>query len=85
MRGERVIVRDFRGQYLIRRVWEANTEKVYVTDDAGYGELLQGLGTPPVGFPRTDAFRADAESVAAVLGGSDLEERKLRFWRPTNG
>ena len=53
MRGDMVIVRDFRGETLVRRVWEADQKAVYITDDQQFERLSAGKDAlMPVGFQR---------------------------------
>lgn len=63
MRGDLVIVRAFGGEPLIRRVWKEVSRGVYITTDTVFKKLMTGeSGTiQPVGFPREDVFRYDAE------------------------
>lgn len=56
MRGEIVVCKDFKGEPLVRRVWAATDEHVYITDDAGFARLSEGVGTDPIPFPRCDVY-----------------------------
>lgn len=60
MRGERVIVRAFDGEPLIRLIWEVSPTAVYICSEEGYQRLLAGGAWIPGGFPRNDVFRHDA-------------------------
>jgi|GEM_PF-1617220 hypothetical protein len=54
-RGDRVIVKDFAGKLLDRRVWGMAETVVYLCTDRLYEALLRGLErTPPIGFPKYD-------------------------------
>lgn len=84
VQGDLVVVRDFRGRPLIRRVWAADARGVYITDDVGFERLKAGQkGHIPVGFPREDVFEYDARLAPRAR---DLYEEgnwdwsKLRRW-----
>jgi hypothetical protein len=54
-----VVVRDFKGRALIRRVWDADAGAVYLTDDRGLVALQDGSAAlVPIGFRRDDVFAA---------------------------
>ncbi|MDE3113826.1 MAG: hypothetical protein KGK34_12870 [Chloroflexota bacterium] len=77
MRGDTVIVRADEGVPLVRRVWGADEQAVYVTDDATLAKLSAGADGPfPIGFPREDVFRYDAE-VAERIGRRGWEWSSL--------
>lgn len=57
MKGQLVVVKDFRGVALIRRVWTSDESAVYISDEQGFEALQRGVaGALPVGFPRRDVF-----------------------------
>lgn len=67
MRGDLVIVRAFKGVPLVRRVWEEVEHGVYITDDTHLERLLAGESEiQPIGFPREDVFKFDAEIAAGM-------------------
>ncbi len=73
MKGDRVIVRAFGDEALVRRVWQVNGQAVYVTDDLNFRRLEAGADAPfAIGFPREDVFRYDA-GAAARIGNSDWD------------
>lgn len=81
MRGEMVVVKDFRGRALIRRVWDADAGAVYITDDQQFERLLAGQeGLLPVGFPREDVFEYRPDIVGSIATGS-VEWNKLKLWK----
>jgi hypothetical protein len=68
MKGDRVIVRAYGDVPLVRRVWGADENAVYVTDEATMAKLSRGADGPfPIGFPREDVFHYEPE-VAARIG-----------------
>lgn len=76
MRGELVIVRDFSGKALLRRVWNADERAVYITNDEQFERLLADEeALLPVGFPREDVFEY-VPSVVELLG----QEQELVDW-----
>lgn len=76
MDRELLIIRDFAGRYLVRRAWDANNEKVYVTGESGPSEGLQ-----PIGFPREDAFEFDEQAAKAIEAGTSWDWERLQPWR----
>jgi hypothetical protein len=65
--GQRVFVRAFGGKILVRRVWEATPDVVYICSEDNYERLSKGLlGLWPVAFPREYVFRYDP-TVARTL------------------
>ncbi len=81
MRGEFVIVRDFRGKALLRRVWSADAKAVYITDDEQFERLLAAQeALLPVGFPRGDVFEYDAQVIESAGSGS-IEWGRLNQWK----
>ena len=60
MRGDIVIIRVFGGEPVLRRVWDVDKNKVYITDDLNMELLSSGKhGLEPIGFPREDVFKFD--------------------------
>lgn len=74
-----LIIRDFMGRYLVRKVWDATKEKVYVTSESGPSEGLQ-----PIGFPREDAFEFDEQAAKAIEAGMSWDWERLQPWRGLN-
>lgn len=67
MRGDFVIVRAYGEIPLIRRVWDENDKVVFITNDEQIELLLAGKNAiQPIGFPREDVFKCDAELVKSV-------------------
>ena len=61
-KGDKVIVRTFRGQPLIRRVWEVAQDVVFICSEENYKALSSGEdGLLPVGFPREYVYRYNAK------------------------
>ena len=85
MAGELVIIRDFRGRPLVRRVWMSDQRGVYITDDEGFASLKAGKRDHiPVGFPREDVFEYDPElAVRAqdLYASGAWDWGRLRRWR----
>ena len=75
MRGDFVVVRCWRDQAAVMRVWQADDQRVQVVAVPEYGAMVAGesdLG--PTGFPRTSVYWADNFS-----GNPDLTDfGKLR-------
>lgn len=59
MRGEKVIVRAFDGEPLVRLIWEVSQKAVYICSEEGYQRLLAGEPWLPIGFPKNDVFQYD--------------------------
>lgn len=55
--GDRVLLRAFRGEALVRRFVEPGERVAYVTDEEGFKALNMGAPTERViGFPWEDVF-----------------------------
>lgn len=67
MRGEKVIVRAFGGEPLLRRIWEVFPHVIDICSEEGYKKLMAGEDWLPVGFPREDVFRFDPKIADALL------------------
>lgn len=81
MRGELVIVRDFSGRALLRRVWDADEKAVYITDDQQFERLVSGHEALwPVGFPREDVFEYNP-GIAESIGKESIDWRMLSPWK----
>lgn len=81
MRGELVIVRDFRAKALIRRVWDADAKAIYITDDQQFERLVAGHeALLPIGFPKEDVFEYAPEIVESIAAGS-VDWNKLKRWK----
>ncbi len=60
MRGQIVIVRAFGDKPLVRRVWDADDEAVYISGEAEFQRRSEGKDAPPpVPFPRHDVYEYD--------------------------
>lgn len=78
MRGEMVVVRAFGNEPLVRRVWKATPEAVFICDEENYQRLIAGKeGYWPVGFPKKDVFCYDATLVDKLI---DNYESDLSLW-----
>jgi hypothetical protein len=52
-RGQLVMVADFKGEKLARRVWEDTGERVFITSDQGMREMASNQhGVWPIGVTR---------------------------------
>jgi hypothetical protein len=68
IRGDIVIVQEQGGSPLVRRVWDANDQAVFVCSEERYNDLLNEKDNRyPMGFPREYVFEYD-ESVLGTLG-----------------
>lgn len=78
MRGDLVVVKEFGGRPLIRRVWDSNDEVVYVCSEERYNFLLSGEDDRyPIGFPREYVFGYD-QSIVGTL--SSLWQVDPNIW-----
>lgn len=67
MKGDLVIVRADGGVALVRRVWAADEDAIYVTDDATFAMLSRGADGPfPIGFPHEDVFGYDSKAASQI-------------------
>lgn len=77
MKGELVIVKDAVGRPLLRRVWDATAEVVFVASQRCFDDLLAGkVAATPIGFPRGDVYSAPDGKVP-----KKLDWRCLRPWK----
>lgn len=59
MRGEQVIVKDYKGRPWVRRVWDSTEDIVFLTNDLQYELLKTGrVALEPLGCPRKDVFKS---------------------------
>lgn len=83
MRGDRAIVRDFKGRPVVCRVWDEDQTAVYVVNEDGL-KLLQsreGAATLiPIGFPREDVFEYDPD-VVKLVGQESVDWSRLNQWK----
>ena len=71
MRGSLVIARDYTGSPLLRRVWEAGSKVVYLSEESQFQQLSTGReALRPVGFPAGDVFAYDPKAAEAIASGS---------------
>lgn len=57
-KGDKVIVRDYAGQALIRVLWGVGETCVYLCSEEQYAQLLSGDDSAPaIGFPKFDVFQ----------------------------
>ena len=71
MRGSLVIARDYRGEPLVRRVWDSGSKLVYLSEESQFQHLSTGKnGLIPVGFPVEDVFGYDPKAVEEIARGS---------------
>jgi len=71
MRGSLVIARDYKGVALVRRVWEASSKVVYLSEERQFQQLSTGMDAlRPVGFPAADVFAYDPTAAEAIKNGS---------------
>jgi hypothetical protein len=60
MRGDTVIVRDYKGRPGVRRVWEADQNIVFVCSEERFKRLANNEDEwPATGLPREDVFCYD--------------------------
>lgn len=80
MRGQKVVVRAFGGKALVRRVWVADEDAVYVFDEQEFVLAVRGQQTLlPVGFPRKDVFEYEPGLEGHM---ASVDWRRLRPWTP---
>ena len=81
MRGEKVILRAFGGQPLVRVVWEVLDSSVLITDESGLKSLAAACGAMPIGFRFEDVFAFEEELARKLTenynGGSHLHWDQL--------
>jgi hypothetical protein len=71
MRGTIVVARDYKGDALLRRVWERSSKLVYLSEESQFQRLSTGRDAlTPVGFPIEDVFFCDTEVVKSMENGS---------------
>jgi hypothetical protein len=71
MRGSLVIARAYNGEALVRRVWEAGSKLVWLSEESQFQQLSTGsTALIPVGFPVEDVFAYDPEVAEAIASGS---------------
>lgn len=71
MRGDMVIVKDWKGRALVRKVWSIDEMAVYIVTDDGFKELQAGGEIIPAGFRREAVFRYSGETQ------TELSEERL--------
>lgn len=68
MRGETVIVRAYGNEPLLRKVWDADNEVVFICSDENFDALTAGRpALNPVGFHRQNVFHYDPKVFAALV------------------
>lgn len=78
MRGSNVIVRDFMGKPLVRRLWAIEGNIAYIVRDAEYQRLSAGEeAISPIGFPIEDVFEFDADAAEMAAGGNSFDWKVL--------
>lgn len=83
MRGERVVVRDFKGRPVVCRVWDEDQSGVYVVNEEGLKLLQSHEGAAiliPIGFPREDVFEYDP-GVVKLVGQESADWSRLNQWK----
>jgi len=71
MRGDTVIIRAFRDQARVLRVWGVTEEAVYACNKEQYQRRADGIqALDPVGFPRRDVFVYDAVLLEQLRAGT---------------
>ena len=70
-RGTLVIARDYKGDALVRRVWETCSKLIYLSDEVCFQQLSTGMDTlRPIGFPAEDVFTYDPAMAQDIASGS---------------
>jgi hypothetical protein len=70
MRGKLVVVKDFAGDALVRRVWDCSFSCVYILDDEQWRiRIIGGKSLEPVGFPIADVFLYDRKARRQIQAG----------------
>jgi hypothetical protein len=73
MKGEMVIVRDWRGRAFIRRIWRTSESVVFITNDVNLQLLINKdpLAIEPIGVPKEDVFKYDSKLAKEIDKSSD--------------
>ena len=77
---KKLIIRDLRGTYHVRILWDATIDKVYVTDKDGLNRIPTGQDLGPIGFDYKDVFEFDEGAARAIESGEEWEWSKLKKW-----
>jgi hypothetical protein len=80
MNNQIVIVRDFLGNPLVRRVYGADAKRVYITMDTSNPRA-------PIGFPRKDVFFYDKKHLLELRANFKAKPslwNNLTVWSETN-
>lgn len=80
MNNQLVIVRDFRGVPLVRRVYSSDTKRVYITTNTPNPRS-------PIGFPRKDVFVYDEKHLLELKKNFKTKPSlwdKLTPWSESN-
>ena len=89
MQGDTVVIREFGGRPLIRRVWAANDDVVFVCSEERYKHLLAGEDDRyPVGFPREYVYQYDESIVVTLQSLWEVDPTvwsSLSIWEASNG
>lgn len=81
MRGDLVIARALGNKPIVRRVWDFNTEKVYICTEEKFGRLMKDPDERyPMGFPRQDVFCYDSALYEQLERNPSVWQR-LTLWR----
>lgn len=84
MKGQLILLRDFDGGPLVRRLWSSDADRVYVCMSDDYDRLVNQQPAPsPTGFPKENAFQFEEALVASLQDAfkkGDLN-RVQRLWR----
>lgn len=85
MRGEIVVVRAYRGKALVRRVWGADNQLVFLVEDSHFKSLIEGQESAVglIGFPKEDVFKYDLKMAKEINDPSSREHfswDKLEPW-----
>lgn len=73
MKGQLVVVKEFNGTLLVRRLWRISTYCAFIHSEEEWAKRMNGeKSLDPVGFPIEDVF------VYEDYGSGELNETELR-------
>jgi hypothetical protein len=78
MKGQIVVVKEFNGNLLVRRLWEISTTCAFIHSDEEWRKRMNGeKSLDPVGFPIEDVYVYD-DYAERELNKTAPDPRKLR-------
>jgi len=72
-RGEKVVIRDYKGRPHIRILWDVGDRCAYICSKEQYEHLINGdTFSPAIGFPFSDVYRCD-DTIEALINSNAFE------------